>query len=256
MTTGGNGEFPHLLMEERKRVVEVVREKSPSQVPVIACVSACGSRESIILAKHAEDVGSDAVILTPPYYFRLPEDSVFEHYRLVADSVNIQTIVYNNPSYTGHNITPALMRRLVGIDGIIGMKQSHPDIGQISQILHSLSNKISILTGIDTQLFPTLCIGARGVFSTAACVYPRQMVDLYNDFMNGKIQEARKMHEKLLEANMFFEYDPGYVAPCKEALKMIGLPGGSVRSPMPNLAKSDRASLRRALLKAGLKLKR
>lgn len=122
MTPGGNGEFPHLLLEERFRVLEAAREVTPSNIPLIACVSACSLREVLVYTKHATDVGADGVIATPPYYYKLPEESIYAFFREVAERSELPVIVYNNPAYTGHNIPPRLMVKLAEAEGIIGMK--------------------------------------------------------------------------------------------------------------------------------------
>jgi len=253
MTTGGNGEFPHLTQEERKKVLDVIVERVPSKIPIIACTSACATREVITLSQHAKDTGADAVILTPPYYFDLPPSAILEHYKLLADAVDIPIVPYNNPTYTRFNIDPKLMVNLSKIEGVIGLKQSNANISELVEILRLTGKKLAVLTGIDSQLYAALCLGAKGVFSTAACVYPGQMVELYESFQNGRREAALKLHEKLQVVNKFFEYEPGYVSPCKEALNMLGLPAGHVRKPMPSLTKEERAQLKDALIQIGLK---
>lgn len=252
MTTGGNGEFPHLLPDERKRVLEVVVEEVNGRVPVIACTSACSVKEVVEYSKHALDVGADAVIITPPYYFKLPPHSIKEHYERVAESVDIPIVVYNNPEYTGNNIDPKLMREISEIDGVIGLKQSNYDISETIEIIRLVGDRISVLTGIDSQLYPTLCVGGKGIFSTAACIVPREMVKLYDEFINGRVEEAFKIHLKLQVLNRLLEYDPGYVAPCKEALNLMGFNCGPVRAPLPKLSEDELKELKHALRSLGL----
>lgn len=253
MTTGGNGEFPHLLHEERKRVLEIAIGAADARVPVIACTASCSTKETLILTAHAKDVGADAVIIVPPYYFKLPEESIYEHYRSVAEKVKIPMIVYNNPEYSGNNINPPLMAKLAEIEGIVGLKQSNYDISQTIEIVRLVGEKIAVLTGIDSQLYPTLCIGGKGVFSTAACAVPRQMVNLYEAFENGDYSKAFEIHMKLQTINRFLEYDPGYVAPCKEMLNMLGLPAGPVRPPLPTLSEGKRKEIEEALKELNVK---
>ena len=107
--------------------------------------------------------------------------------------------------------------------------------------------KISICTGIDSQFYPSLCAGAKGIFSTAACVIPKQMVDIFKFFQNGKYKEALNLHMKIQKLNRLLEYDPGYVSPCKEALGMLSLPGGPVRKPLPDLNPTERDALKGVL---------
>jgi len=252
MTTGGNGEGPHLLREERKAVTQIVVEAVKGQIPVIAGTAACSTMETILLTKDAAEVGADAAIVTPPFYFTLPDNCLYEHYERLAASVDIPVIIYNNPLYTGNNLRPELIAKLADIDGIIGLKQSNADLGQLVEVIRLVGNKISILTGIDSQFYPSLCAGSKGIFSTAACVVPQQMVDLFNAFVKGNHKAASTIHMKLQGLNRFFEYDPGYVAPCKEALIMLGLPAGPVRKPLPHLTEQQRTQIRQALSGLGL----
>ncbi len=252
MTTGGNGEGPHLLREERKAVTRIVVEAASGKIPVYAGTAACSTMETVLLTRDAAEVGADAAIVTPPYYFNLPDDCLYQHYARLAASVNIPVVVYNNPLYTGNNLSPGLIARLAGIDGVIGLKQSNADMGQLVEVIRLVGDKISVLTGIDSQFYPSLCAGGKGIFSTASCVVPQQMVELFDAFEKGDHGAALAMHMKLQNLNRFFEYDPGYVAPCKEALAMLGLPAGPVREPLPHLNEQQREQVRQALAELGL----
>ena len=252
MTTGGNGEFPHLLPDERRKVLEVVVDETNGRVPVIACTTACSTRETILYTKHAKDTGADAAIVVQPYYYKLPDAQIFEYYQRIAEETDLPLVVYNNPGYTGNAIPPNLMVRILSLNGVIGLKQSEYDLSQTLEIIRQAGDKVSIMTGIDSQVFPILCIGGRGVFSTAACVVARQMVELYKAFERGDVKGALKLHMKLQTLNRFFEYDPGYVAPCKEALTMLGLPAGHVRSPLPRLTEQEKVQLKGALMELKL----
>jgi len=247
MTTGGNGEFPHLLREEKRIVTETVVKEVKGMIPVIAGTAACGTKETVLLSNDAREVGARAVIVTPPYYFQLPDESIFEHYQIVAEKVDIPIIVYNNPLYTGNNLTPGLIDRVADLKGVIGLKQSNSDLGQLVEAIRMSGEKISINTGIDSQFYPSLCAGAKGIFSTAACVIPKQMVQIFDLVQSGQQGEAFNLHMEIQKLNCLLEYDPGYVSPCKEALSMLGLPGGPVRKPLPELNPTERSSLKDAL---------
>lgn len=247
MTTGGTGEFPHLLREEKKEVTRAVARVSKGRVPVIAGTAGCGTKETILLSKDAAEAGADAVIVTPPYYFKLPDESLLEHFRILSENLDIPVVIYNNPLYTGNNLSPALIDRTADIHGVIGLKQSNTDLGQFVEVVRMSGEKISVCTGIDSQFYPTLCAGGKGIFSTAACVIPKQMVQIYDLTRDGKHDEAFKVHVKIQNLNRLLEYDPGYVSPCKEALRMMGLPGGPVRKPLPDLTPDQREELKAAL---------
>jgi len=247
MTTGGTGEFPSLTRDERRLVTEAVVEQAAGRIPIIAGTAACGTRETIQLTQDAKDVGAAAAIITAPYYFQLPQAALLEHYQTIARSVDLPVVLYNNPLYTGNNLSPALIAELAEEPGIIGLKQSNADMGQLVEVIRLVGDKISVCTGIDSQFYPALCMGAKGIFSTAAVVVPREMVSIYDGVNAGAYDEARSLHLKLQELNGLFEYDPGYVAPCKEALRLLGLPGGPVRKPLPELTSDERRRVLEAL---------
>jgi 4-hydroxy-tetrahydrodipicolinate synthase len=252
MTSGGTGEFPHLLREEKKLVTKTVVETVEGRIPVIAGTAACSTMEAILLSQDARDVGADAVILTPPYYFMLPEESLCAHFQEIAQNLGFPVVVYNNPLYTGNNLSPEILAQISGIDGIIGMKQSNADLGQLVEVIRTAKEGFAALTGIDSQFYPALCVGGKGIFSTAASVAPKMMVEIYDAFQKGDHEEALSQHMRLQILNRFLEYDPGYVAPCKEALRMMGLPGGPVRSPLPSLTPAQKKDLMAALKELGL----
>ena len=252
MTTGGNGEFPHLLREERKKVTRIVVEVVKGGVPVIACSAACGTMEAILLTKDSEKAGADAAIITPPYYYILSEECLYGHFVEIATNVSLPLILYNNPSYTGNNLSPALVTKLATVDRIIGLKQSNPDLGQLAEIIRLTDNEFPVLTGIDSQFYPSLCVGSKGIFSTAACIVPKQMVRLFEAFTKGDHETALATHQILQNLNRFLDYDPGYVTPCKEAMEMLGLPAGPVRKPLRPLNEQQKNQVRQALADLGL----
>ena len=252
MTTGGNGEGPHLLREERKTVTQIVVETVKGHIPVIAGTAACSTMETILLTNDAAEVGADAAIVTPPFYYILPDNCLYEHYERLSGSVDIPVIIYNNPLYTGNNLQPELIAKLADIDGIIGLKQSNADLGQLVEVIRLVGDSISVLTGIDSQFYPSLCAGSKGIFSTVACVVPQLMVDLFSAFMKSDHKTASGIHARLQSLNRFFEYDPGYVGPCKEALTMLGLPAGPVRKPLPHLTEQHRRQMKQTLSDLGL----
>ncbi len=252
MTTGGTGEFPMLLREEKKYVTRLVAEQVNRRIPVIAGTASCSTQETLLLMEDAREAGADAAIVVAPYYFKLPEDSLYRYYMDLADRGALPVILYNNPLYTGNNLSPATMAKLGDHQRIIGVKQSNADMGQLVELIRMGGSKMSVTTGIDSQFYPALCVGATGIFSTAASVIPKQMVQVYDLFRQGQRDQALALHMKLQILNRFLEYDPGYVAPAKEALTMMGYPAGPVRQPQPLLTEEERRGLRRALVELGL----
>ena len=252
MTTGGTGEFPHLSREERQRVAAVVVEEAAGAVPVYAGTAASATWEAIALTEDAAAVGCDAAILTPPFYFRIPDDMLLRHFADVARERILPVVVYNNPLYTGNNLSPALVAALLEVENVIGLKQSNDDLGQLVESLRLAdASGRSLLTGIDSQFYAALCVGARGIFSTAAAIVPTEMVRLWELAQASDHEEALEQHRRLQPLNRFLEYDPGYVSPTKEALRLMGLDCGPVRRPLPDFPEVEREALRAALASLG-----
>ena len=247
MPVGGTGEFPSLLREEKRDVIAAVARVAKGKVPIVAGTAACSTREVILLSNDAFQAGADAVIVTAPYYFKLPEASLVQHYTTVAAGIGCPLVVYNNPLYTGNPMGPELLARLMGVKNVIGVKNSSPDMGQLVEMIRLSPKGRSLCTGIDSQFYPALCVGATGLYSTAAGIVPAQMVKLYDLAVQGKHAEALALSMKLQALNRFLEYDPGYVAPAKEALNLLGLPGGYLRGPLPELTADEKAGVKAAL---------
>lgn len=252
MTTGGTGEFPHLSREERRRVTEIVTSEVAGAVPIYAGTAACSTWEAIALMEDAAAVGADAAILTPPFYFGIPDDMLYGHFEDVAGAGILPVVVYNNPLYTGNDLSPQLIASLMTLDNVIGLKQSNADLGALVEALRLAEGTgRSLCTGIDSQFYAALCVGARGIYSTAASIVPSQMVRLYDLVEAGDHEGARALHELLQPLNRFLEYDPGYVSPTKEALEMMGIGCGPVRRPLPDFPEAERPALREALAALG-----
>lgn len=252
MTTGGTGEFPHLTREEKERVISSFAEVCRGRVPIIAGTSACSTRECLLLMDDARQSGADGAIMVPPYYFVLNEKAIFDHFKILAEANILPIVIYNNPLYTGNPMSPALIAKLLDVKNIIGLKQSSVDLGQLVEVIRMSKKGSSICTGIDSQFYPALTVGAVGIYSTAGGIFPKLMKEIYDLFLQGRFDEARDYHVKLQVVNRFLEYDPGYVSPAKEALNLLGLPGGIVRRPMPHLTSAQKEDLRHALKVIGL----
>ena len=194
-----------------------------------------------------------AAILTPPFYFQIPDEMLHQHFADVAAAGVLPVVVYNNPLYTGNNLSPTLIAALMEVDGIVGLKQSNDDLGQLVESLRlAEGGGRALCTGIDSQFYAALCIGASGIFSTAAAIVPGPLVHLYELVQEGDHESALAQHRALQPLNRFLEYDPGYVSPTKEALRMLGLDCGPVRRPLPDFPPAERPALHEALQGLGV----
>jgi 4-hydroxy-tetrahydrodipicolinate synthase len=253
MTTGGTGEFPHLSREERRLVNEVVASEAGGAVTIYAGTSACATWEAIELTRDAAAAGADAAILVPPFYFGIPDEMLYRHFADIAAAGILPVVVYNNPLYTGNSLSPTLIAELMELDGIVGLKQSEDDLGQLVEVLRlAEASGRGLCTGIDSQFYAALCVGADGIYSTAASIVPGPMVRLWDLVREGDHEGALQQHRALQPLNRFLEYDPGYVSPTKEALRMLGLDCGPVRRPLPDFPASERPALQAALTGLGV----
>lgn len=251
MTTGGTGEFPHLDREERREVTRAVAQAAAGRVPVIAGTAACSTREVLTLSEDAASAGADAVITVPPYYFPLPDSAIASFFESVADRSPLPVFAYNNPLYTGNGMSPALIAEVLGHDNIVGLKQSSSDLGELVEVVHEVrvvrGLSRALLTGVDSQFAAAVSIGADGIFSTAAGIFPAAIVRLFTLAATPDPKAAADLQMELQPLNRFLEYDPGYVAPAKEALRMLGIEAGDPRAPLPRLTEDERTRLAAAV---------
>ena len=253
MTNGGTGEFPHLSSEERRLVTEVVAAETAGAATIYAGTSACATWEAIELTHDAAAAGADAAILVPPFYFGVPDEMLYRHFADIAAVGILPIVVYNNPLYTGNSLSPALVAELMQVDGIVGLKQSQDDLGQLVEVLRlAEASGRGLCTGIDSQFYAAICVGAHGIYSTAASIVPAPMVQLWDLVQEGDHDGALARHRALQPLNQFLEYDPGYVSPTKEALRLLGLDCGPVRRPLPDFPASERPALQEALAGLGV----
>ena len=255
MTTGGTGEFPHLDRSERRELARAVVQEAGGKVPVIAGTAACSIREALLLCEDAASVGADAVISVPPFYFPLPDAAIAAFFSSLADASPLPVFVYNNPLYTGNAMSPALIADVLSHDNVVGLKQSSSDLGELVEVIHEVrvvrGLSRSLCTGIDSQFAAAVSVGADGIFSTAAGIIPAAVVRLYALAARSDPGAAAKLQLELQPLNRFLEYDPGYVAPAKEALRMLKIEVGDPRAPLPTLTPEERARLAAALSQLG-----
>jgi 4-hydroxy-tetrahydrodipicolinate synthase len=255
MTTGGTGEFPHLDRSERRDLTGAVAAEADGKVPVIAGTAACSTREALQLCEDAASVGADAVISVPPFYFPLADCAIAAFFMSLADASPLPVFVYNNPLYTGNAMAPALIADVLSHDNVVGLKQSSSDLGELVEVIHEVrvvrGLSRTLCTGIDSQFAAAVSVGADGIFSTAAGIIPAAVVRLYSLAAGSDPKGAADLQLRLQPLNRFLEYDPGYVAPAKEALRMLKIDVGDPRAPLPTLTPDERVRLAAALSQLG-----
>ena len=227
VVSGTTGESPTLKKEEKLRLFEEVKKALPDK-DVVAGTGSYSTEESVELSKEAEKLGVDGLLLVTPYYNKPPQDGLYEHFKRIASSVSIPCILYNIPSRTGVNLLPKTVKRLLEIDNIVGVKESSGDLRQISNMI---ADGVRIWSGNDHDIFPIMRLGGYGAISVASHLMGRSIKEMMEKTMEGKIEEAFKIHKELtpLFDILFIVSNP---IPIKYALKTIGFDAGPPRLPL------------------------
>jgi len=242
---GTTGESATLSLEEHLGVIKVVREEA-SKSKVIAGAGANSTGEAIHLSKEAQDLGVDGLLSVSPYYVKPTPAGVIAHYKAIAASVDVPIIVYNIPSRTGSNITPATMMELASIPGIAGVKEASGDIVQLSHMVARAPAGFCVLSGDDAMALPAMAVGASGVISVASNIVPERMVALVKAVEARDFAKAKSLNAELLPlfSSLFVETNP---IPVKTALGLMGRPAGPLRLPLCPLTETSLSTLRAAL---------
>ncbi|HHD11537.1 MAG TPA: 4-hydroxy-tetrahydrodipicolinate synthase [Deltaproteobacteria bacterium] len=248
---GTTGESATLSYEEHNRVIELTKELTEGKIKVIAGTGSNSTAETIMLTRHAEEVGADAALLITPYYNKPTQKGLLEHYGKIAEHTSIPLILYNVPSRTGVNMLPETVARLSEFENIVGIKEASGDLDQVSQIIELTGEDFTVLSGDDSLTLPMLAIGGRGVISVTSNILPSEVSLLCKHFFDGNLEEARKLHQRLQPLNriMFIETNP---IPVKTALSMMGLIEEELRLPLTTITDANRIKLEELLKNYGL----
>lgn len=248
---GTTGESATLNYEEHDHVIEVVIDAVAGRVPVIAGTGSNSTSETIQLTAHARKAGADAALLIAPYYNKPTQQGLYEHYRRVAEEVDIPIILYNVPGRTGVNLLPETVARLSEIESIVGIKEATGDLKQVSEVIEYSRKGFLVLSGDDFTTLPMLAIGCHGVISVTSNVLPKEISDMVRLFKEGRSDEATRLHFSLqaLHRMMFIETNP---IPVKTALAMMGMISEEFRLPLVRMAEANRVKLQGVLKSYGL----
>ncbi len=249
---GTTGESATLSHEEHHRVVELTVKTVNGRVPVVAGSGSNSTSEAINLTRHAKDAGVDGVLMVSPYYNKPSQEGLYQHYKAVAEAVDVPIILYNVPSRTSSNILPQTVARLAQIDNIVGIKEATADLNQISEVIRLCPADFSVLSGDDFTSMPTVLIGGTGVISVTSNVAPRDMAEMMEAALAGDVAKAKQMHYKLfpLMQAMFYDTNP---VPAKKSLELMGkIKSGTPRLPLCSIDDDSLARLKGALSAYGL----
>lgn len=242
---GSTGESATLSHDEHIDVVEAVIDAV--DVPVIAGSGSNNTAEALSLSRRSAEAGADALLLISPYYNKPEPQGFLDHYRTVADAVDLPQIVYNVPSRTGESIPADVTVELAEHPNIRGYKAASGDLNLISEVVErTRDEEFAVLSGDDGLTLPVLSIGGTGTISVVANVEPERTCAMVGAALSGDYGRARALHHELspLVRELFAETNP---IPVKEAMHVRGRGGPRVRSPLSRLSADRRESLRELL---------
>ncbi|MBN1934756.1 MAG: dihydrodipicolinate synthase family protein [Anaerolineae bacterium] len=246
---GGTGEGILLPVEARQLMAETVLEQVNGRVPVIVHVGAAATADALVLARHAEQAGANAVASIPPFYYNVGFEAIKEHYELIAGASPLPLYIYYIPGATGVNVTAAQMWELCQIPNVRGFKYSAFDLYLLERILALAGDSLNVFCGPDQLFAPMLAVGVDGAIGSTYNVLTRHYVKLYDAFRNRDIDEARRLQSS---ANRVIDVWTAYDLPAiKEMLRMLGFDCGHCRRPFRRLNAAEVARLRAGLAQAG-----
>ena len=247
---GTTGESPTLSHEEHCTVIEYSVRKVAGRVPVIAGSGSNDTNYAVELSQFAEKAGADGLLMVTPYYNKTTQRGLIQHYNYVADRVNIPIILYNVPSRTGVGFTADTYAELSKHPNINGIKEASGDFSLIADTLNKCGDNMFIWSGNDDQVVPLMSLGAKGVISVTANIFPDVVAKMCRCCLDGDFKAATELQLKYLDITnaLFKEVNP---IPVKTAMKLLGMDNGYLRMPLYEMSPSNIEVLRKALENLG-----
>jgi 4-hydroxy-tetrahydrodipicolinate synthase len=245
---GTTGESATLNYEEHDRVIKSCIDQVNKRVPVLAGTGSNSTKEAIEISKHAKEIGTDGILLVAPYYNKPSQEGHYQHYKAIAENVALPQVLYNVPGRTGVNMTAATTIRLAEFKNIVAIKEASANLTQVSEIIAAAGDKIDVISGDDFLTLPMMACGAKGCISVTANIMPQQVKEMIVAFNENRMDDARKLHLKLLEVHqaMFLESNP---VPVKTAAALMGFCAQKLRLPMVDMQQENLDKLKTVLRK-------
>lgn len=233
---GTNGEFYIQSEEEKLRVIRIVVDEVAGRVPVYAGTGCPGTKATIDLSLKAKELGVDVLSIISPYFAAISQKEIYEHYKAIAEAVDLPIVMYNMPARTGNNIAPETCAELAKIENIAGIKDSSGNWENLKGYIDATRGMhFSVLSGNDSLILPTLKAGGHGGITAVANIYPHTMVSIYQRFQAGDIAGAEQAQDSIANIRACFKFgNPNTVT--KKATNLTGNPVGPCRAPFNYLS--------------------
>lgn len=248
---GTTGESPTVDVEEHCEIIRVAVEHAAGRVPIMAGTGGNSTAEAINLSRFAKQVGADCTLSVVPYYNKPSQEGIYQHYKAIAEAVDIPMMLYNVPSRTVADMQPETALRCAALPGVFGVKEASGNIERAAYLIKHAPAGFSTYSGDDGTAIALMLLGGHGNVSVTANVAPRAMHDLCKAALAGDVREATRIHFQLLALHkqLFCEPSP---APTKWALARLGRCTAALRLPITALTAAGQASVEQAMQEAGL----
>lgn len=256
VTMGTTGESPTLDVDEHNEVVSFTVKTVAGRVPVIAGTGGNSTAEAIALTQHARDVGADVSLQVVPYYNKPTQEGLYQHFKAIAEAVNMPMWLYNVPGRTVADLKNETVLRLAQIPNIVGLKDATGDIARAIDLLRRLpevvdDKEFAVYSGNDDSALALMLVGGTGVISVTANLMPREMHEMASAAVAGNVAVARAINNRLMPLHQQLFCEPNPVAP-KWALYRMGRIGPGIRLPLTPLSEANRPAVEKAMREAGV----
>ncbi|NVK44636.1 MAG: 4-hydroxy-tetrahydrodipicolinate synthase [Oceanospirillaceae bacterium] len=251
VAVGTSGESATLDYDEHCLVIKRIIDRVQGRMPIIAGTGANSTREAIMLTRKAAELGADACLLVTPYYNKPTQEGLYQHFRAVAEAVDVPQILYNVPGRTACDMQNETTLRLAELDNIVGIKDATGDVERGRELVEKAPEGFAIYSGDDPTAIELILAGGHGNISVTANVAPAEMAELCRLGLAKDFEAARALQQKLmpLHTKLFVEANP---IPVKWALFEMGRIGPGIRLPLTLLSEGAQPVVRQALLDTGV----
>lgn len=248
---GTTGESPTVSVEEHCEIIRVAVEQAAGRVPIMAGAGANSTREAIELSEYAKKVGADCTLQVVPYYNKPTQEGIYQHFKAIAEAVDIPVMLYNVPGRTVADMTVETTLKLAQVPGVFGVKEATGNLERAAWLIKQAPKGFSIYSGDDPTAVALMLLGGHGNVSVTANVAPRGMAQLCEAAMARDTARAIELHMQLLPLHKHLFVEPNPI-PVKWALAKMGKCGGTLRLPLTPLSDGAQSTVEAALREAGV----
>jgi len=246
ISAGSTGEFYLMDDEERGRVFDIAVDQAAGRVPVIGCPAAMRTEHVAALTRRAADAGCAGVMCLTPLYISLSDQEIKEYYRRISSEGGLPIMLYNSPKLVNNNLPASLVAELMENDNVVAIKDTTWDLYTTMALVRECGPELRVFVGLEDLFLPALSVGAKGAVAMMPQVVGRMTRDLYDAALNGERDRAQALHEKMIRAYDIFKVGSAYIG-IKEAMNLLGRPGGHSRPPMLPYTDDQKQQLRAIL---------